>query len=406
MSIHPINATTRLQDRYMDYLTSYFKINNHDLHEQFKHNLRLSNQFLKGPYLEATLPYKPGKTITELIDEQIVHPEIARFLPGGSEFRLYRHQERAIRLAKTKTSFVVATGTGSGKTESFMLPIFNHLLEQKQANILTDGVRALLLYPMNALANDQLDRLRKLLKDTPDITFGRFTGETEEKKINAAQAYKAQHKENPLPNERLSREEIRRNPPHILITNYAMLEYLMMRPEDNTLFSGMFKKNWRFVVLDEAHTYDGATGAEVAMLLRRLKTEVEESTPLQFIATSATLGSSDEAKREVMSFASKLFDQPFSLENEQLIMSERIDYDELYPAIELPDSNVYIELQKCHDQNQIPDLKRFGYLQTYSGQPRDIIYKLLAQDRRLHALRKKLGEVHLLIDLANEIFRN
>lgn len=404
MSIHPINATTRLQGRYMDYLTSYFKINNYDLHEQFKHNLRLNNQFLKGPYLEATLPYKPGKTITELIDEQIVHPEISRFLPGGSEFRLYRHQERAIRLAKTKTSFVVATGTGSGKTESFMLPIFNHLLEQKQANILTDGVRALLLYPMNALANDQLDRLRKLLKDTPDITFGRFTGETEEKKINAAQAYKAQHKENPLPNERLSREEIRRNPPHILITNYAMLEYLMMRPEDNTLFSGVFKKNWRFVVLDEAHTYDGATGAEVAMLLRRLKTEVEENTPLQFIATSATLGSSDEAKREVMSFASKLFDQPFSLENEQLIMSERIDYDELYPAIELPDSNVYVELQKCYDQNQIPDLKHFGYLQTYSGQPRDIIYELLAQDRRLHALRKNLSEVHLLIDLANEIF--
>ena len=83
MSIHPINATTRLQDRYMDYLTSYFKINNYNLHEQFKHNLRLNNQFLKGPYLEATLPYKPGKTITELIDEQIVHPEISRFLPGG-----------------------------------------------------------------------------------------------------------------------------------------------------------------------------------------------------------------------------------------------------------------------------------------------------------------------------------
>lgn len=404
MSIHPINATIRLQNRYMDYLTSFFKINNHALQEQFKHNLRIDNQFLKGPYLEATLPYKPGKTITELIQEDIIHPEVARFLPGGDTFRLYRHQESAIRLAKTNQSFVVATGTGSGKTESFMLPIFNHLLEQKQANLLTDGVRALLLYPMNALANDQLDRLRELLKDTPEITFGRFTGETEEKKLNALQSYKAQYKKDPLPNERLSREELRRNPPHLLITNYAMLEYLMMRPEDNTLFSGTFKKSWRFVVLDEAHTYDGATGAEVAMLLRRLKTEVEHDVPLQFIATSATLGSSEQAKRDVMSFASKLFGQPFSLEAGQLVMSERIDYDELYSAIELPDSTIYLELQTCYAEDRLPDLKRYGYLKDYSGHPKQVIYDLLAHDRRLHTLRKKLSDVHLLIDLADEIF--
>ena len=133
-----------------------------------------------------------------------------------------------------------------------------------------------------------------------------------------------------------------------------MLEYLMMRPEDNTLFSGHYRDHWRFVVLDEAHTYDGATGAEVAMLLRRLRTEVEQQTPLQFIATSATLGSSEQAKREVMSFAEKLFGQPFSLESGQLITSERIDYDELYAAVELPDPTVYTYLKRCYEQDESP----------------------------------------------------
>ncbi|MFN3366734.1 MAG: DEAD/DEAH box helicase, partial [Exiguobacterium mexicanum] len=250
MSIHPIQATARLQDRYMDYMTSYFKINDGDLNQQFIDGLRHDKQFLKGPYLEATLPYKPGRQITDLVDDGTVHPDITRFLPGEDNFRLYLHQERAIRTAKNGQSFVVATGTGSGKTESFILPIFNHLLTQRDNGQLNDGVRALLLYPMNALANDQLDRLRELLKDTPNITFGRFTGETIEKTQDARKSFYSQHGKNPLPNERLSREEIRRNPPHILLTNYAMLEYLMMRPEDNALFSGHYRDHWRFVVLD------------------------------------------------------------------------------------------------------------------------------------------------------------
>ena len=404
MSIHPIQATARLQDRYMDYLTSYFKINDADLNQQFIDGLRHDKQFLKGPYLEATLPYKPGRQITDLVDDGTVHPDIPRFLPGEDNFRLYLHQERAIRTAKNGQSFVVATGTGSGKTESFILPIFNHLLTQRDTGQLNDGVRALLLYPMNALANDQLDRLRELLKDTPDITFGRFTGETIEKTQDARKSFYSQHGKNPLPNERLSREEIRRSPPHILLTNYAMLEYLMLRPEDNTLFSGHYRDHWRFVVLDEAHTYDGATGAEVAMLLRRLRTEVEQQTPLQFIATSATLGSSEQAKRDVMSFAEKLFGQPFSLESGQLITSERIDYDELYAAVELPDPTVYTYLKRCYEQDESPDITDYNYLNSYDGSPKSLIYELLAHDRRLHRLRKHLSDVHLLSDLANDIF--
>ena len=132
-------------------------------------------------------------------------------------------------------------------------------------------MRALLLYPMNALANDQLQRLRRLLADAPQITFGRYTGDTPERAAEGASLYDSLNPGEPrLPNELLSRQEMRDNPPHLLLTNYAMLEYLLLRPADMDLFEGKHGGHWRFVVLDEAHVYDGAKAEEVGMLLRRL----------------------------------------------------------------------------------------------------------------------------------------
>ena len=239
---------------------------------------------------------------------------------------LYIHQETAIRKVIEGKNVIVATGTGSGKTECFLLPIINELMREKEAGTLNSGIRALLLYPMNALANDQIARLRGILKDYPDITFGRYTGETEETQKKAEELFA---KTNPdvelIPNELISREKMRENPPHILLTNYAMLEYLLLRPNDNVFFDQKNAENWKFIVLDEAHTYNGAKGTEISMLLQKLKERISKSQKqkLTCIATSATLGGGKEAYKEVAKFASDLFHEPFYPDD--IIESKRVN---------------------------------------------------------------------------------
>ena len=128
---------------------------------------------------------------------------------------------------------------------------------------------------MNALANDQMKRLRQVLAGYPHITFGRYTGDTEDDPKRARDAFGELNIGEPmLPNELLSRQEMRATPPHLLLTNYAMLEYLLLRPRDMDLFAAGEDSQWRFIVVDEAHVYDGSQGAEIAMLLRRVRDRV------------------------------------------------------------------------------------------------------------------------------------
>jgi hypothetical protein len=316
MSINPINATEAIRESYLSYLTTTFRFRDATLQEQFESNLRQGADFIKGPILEATPPFERGSTIAGLIEEGILSSQFnalnTPLLPVDRT--LYRHQEEAIRkLVVDRRNVVVATGTGSGKTETFLIPILNYLFREEEAGRLGPGVRALLLYPMNALANDQLVRLRILLKNYPRITFGRYTGETEESHTVALERYRRTFRgEEPLKNELISRQQMRENPPHILLTNYAMLEYLLLRPRDSVFFDSIYAQYWRFIVIDEAHTYSGAKGIEMAMLLRRLKDRVVagEEGRLQCIATSATLGGREDARR-IVDFASQLFGEPF-----------------------------------------------------------------------------------------------
>ncbi|MFK4100420.1 DEAD/DEAH box helicase [Streptomyces sp. NPDC019531] len=312
-SLDPLDTSVLISDTYRRYLRSLLPLREPRLAEALAHAIDTSPLLTKGPLLEATPAYAPGATLDELIGEGVLDPAF-RQLTGPAlpaDRPLYRHQEQALRKAVAGRNLVVATGTGSGKTESFLLPILNELAAEHARGTLGPGIRALLLYPMNALANDQMKRLRRLLNAAPHITFGRYTGDTRDDPRRAADTFEQLNPGEPrLPNELLSRREMRATPPHILLTNYAMLEYLLLRPQDMDLFEGDHAGGWRFVVVDEAHVYDGARGAELAMLLRRLKDRVSQGREIQAIATSATVGA-EENPAAVTAFAQALFDVPF-----------------------------------------------------------------------------------------------
>ena len=309
-----IATSNLLSATYRRYLRSLLPVRDPALATALADSIAASPLLTKGPLLEATPPYQTGASLRDLIGEGVLDPSFARL--GGPALPLdrplYRHQEQALRKAAAGRNLMVATGTGSGKTESFLLPVLSALTGEHAAGTLGPGVRALLLYPMNALANDQLRRLRRLLTDVPQITFGRYTGDTPERAAEGLSLFESLNPGEPrLGNELLSRQEMRDEPPHLLLTNYAMLEYLLLRPADIELFEGKHGGHWRFVVLDEAHVYDGAKAEEVGMLLRRLRERVGRGhggAAFQAIATSATVG---DHPRAVMDFAAKLFDAPF-----------------------------------------------------------------------------------------------
>lgn len=320
MAFAPVQASKIVVEKYKRYLSTIFKLTDEKYDKQFKHELLKESSFAAGPYLDVTDSFVKGACISEMVKEGLL-PEGFLKLNMPLDRSLYKHQVRAIAQANKGKNLVVSTGTGSGKTESFLIPILKQLITEHEGKKLTPGVRALIIYPMNALANDQMERLRDLLSDYPEITFGSYTGQTKEKTKDAHEDYKKLN-EGKLPqkNEIISREKMKENPPHILITNYAMLEYLMIRPGDSIFFSQEYADKWKHVVLDEAHVYNGSTGIEVSMLLRRLKT-ILKNDHIQYILTSATLGG-EQDNAAVAEFATNLCDSPFA--EDEVIRAERI----------------------------------------------------------------------------------
>ena len=342
MSMNPRETTDKIRTDYQDYIASILGVKDPEITE-IAHKTVRDTEFVKGPYLETTLPFVEGKSLKELAESGLISKEFSKM--GESvhydDWKLRIHQEQALRhIIEDDRNMVVSTGTGSGKTECYLYPIFNALMKEKEAGTLDAGVRALLIFPMNALANDQQKKLRKLLKKYPDITFGRYTGETERKraKETPAEAEKRMHEDydnahmtdteevyrKSIPNELMCREMMAENPPHILLTNYAMLEYMLLRPDTAPFFDNSSAKNWRFIVIDEAHTYKGANGTEIAYLLRRVKERIRHNMNKSFrcIATSATLGSED-GKEGLARFASALFDEPFTVND--IITTKRVN---------------------------------------------------------------------------------
>ncbi len=250
------------------------------------------------PSLSLNPNFASGGTITELVRDGLLHPECERIFrakdhaadPGRRVLRLHRHQREAVEVARTGLSYVLTTGTGSGKSLGYIVPIVDRVLREREADR-SKRVRAIVVYPMNALANSQVRELEKFLcHGYPDgqepVTFARYTGQERG----------------------AERERILANPPDVLLTNYVMLELVLTRPHEREHLVRA-ARGLRFLVLDELHTYRGRQGADVAFLVRRVR-DACEAPSLQCIGTSATMasgGSLADQRPLVASVASRLF---------------------------------------------------------------------------------------------------
>lgn len=378
MSPSPWDVYEHLKSMLAAYLDTTYKLSHPKVAAERYRLLERDGVISRYPYIETTPRFEPGKKLREL------NPLLADLVQFGlsyERFPLYKHQQSALENAwhpdGSLGHLVVATGTGSGKTESFLLPILADILKDAQTwskptGAAKEGVydrktatwhhsrshetrpaamRAIILYPMNALVNDQLKRLRRILaQDTAVewqrenlkgnlIHFGRYTGQTavpgnynNERKRSEWESYKRKMIQTkaalrddqlasggwPLPgrSEMLCRWDMQAAPPDILVTNYSMLEYMLVRPIETNIFEQT--KKWLqedasrvlTLVLDEAHTYTGARGTEVAYLIRRLYERLEVSPDrIRCIATSASMGEGAEGEQNAKIFASRLFGQ-------------------------------------------------------------------------------------------------
>ncbi len=311
MSIFDLH-TTVLGD-YRDFVRSFFTIADSRTREFVDRALVEESRLWPDFLLQVSPSYARADTVDELSIQHELHEKTADVFrtPEGHPFRLYQHQVEAMALARSGRSYVVTSGTGSGKSLTYFLPIIDALIRNPPTG---DRVSALVVYPMNALVNSQLQALEKL-KDGYQrrtgsrfpVTFAKYTGETSDS----------------------VRNELRNHPPQIMLTNYVMAELMLVRPEDQR-FLDRASGGLRFLVFDELHTYRGRQGADVAMLIRRLK-ERCAAPGLVHVGTSATMVANRDAtpaqrRDTVAEFATRLFGHPMT--GDQVIEETLVTFTE------------------------------------------------------------------------------
>jgi ATP-dependent helicase YprA (DUF1998 family) len=323
-TINPIQFASQVNQQFLDYQLTAFPLTDPDLAEQARAMLRGvlgRSPLIQGPYISLSKAFQQGHDLRELARQGAVHPA----LPGLAPYpALFAHQYEALRQVQAEKHCLIATGTGSGKTEAFLYPILNHCLHLRDSKA-PDGVVAVLVYPMNALAIDQLGRLRRMLVGS-GISFGMYVGTTPadegdlqrvvrlqegegQREFEAhARRYKEHERVIISPSEeRLTEQDIATRPPRLLLTNVNQLELLLTRGKDLGMFVNAPLK---YLVFDEAHTYSGAVGAEVSCLIRRLRAFCGKSADeVVCIGTSATVTDLNNAESEeaAYQFAHRFF---------------------------------------------------------------------------------------------------
>jgi len=402
---------------YIELLKSQYRI-----HSKFSHAKRIWEQelngdiLIKGPYLEKSKTYQQGTPLNDLPLHQKTKQTIRERLKGRN---LYKHQTDALKLLLKGENTIIATGTSSGKTLCYQVPILDDMLLNPGP-----GLRAIIIYPLNALVNDQLIEWEEILHEHKTITFARFSGQTPASQVDYEERIKGALREDfaeqsltqqqlqrkvseglrerlikdatRIPNRLNHRDTIRKTPPNILITNFSMLEYLLSRPIDSPLF---MNARLKYLVLDEAHSYRGVQATEISFLVHRLKDRLGIE-KLTCIATSATLGKKDDAESvaKVRRFARNLFGEEFNEENP--IYGEEDEPSLLQPTVR-PTPSQYIEAASALRKGAHSEaVRHLGSDMGSAG-----IASILEHDENLFILRKDiLRKPQLLREAAGKIW--
>lgn len=309
----PSILSSQLKRGLKDYIETTFQITTPLFKNAVTDLLEEPNKVFREPYVSVKLPFRTSdgsKKWFEGVD--------LKFPP-------YAHQEKAFERLNSNMpkSTLVATGTGSGKTECFLYPILEYCYKHRGEG----GIKAILIYPMNALATDQARRLAKLINENEElrgnVRAGMFVGDKEESPSRSMSSDKII----------TDRDTLKEYPPDILLTNYKMLDYLLVRPDDSKLWKDNNFHSLKFIVVDELHTFDGAQGTDLAVLLRRLKSRL--FTPDNYlccVGTSATMGSKEHGEA-LRKYASDIFGESF--DEKSIITEDRLSPLEFFDDIDI-----------------------------------------------------------------------
>jgi len=460
---NPLEVVRDVKGDYKTFVLSSFPFSDEKAKDQFLQFIEEEELLWTGPYLSLARQYELGeKTVADFCGSVGISPEIATILPIT---RFFAHQEKGIQQIYSGKNTIVSTGTGSGKTEIFLVPILDHCLKTR-----TPGIKAILIYPMNALVNDQADRLRRLLfalnqQTAKQVTFGVYTGQTphnDEKDVkerialqqcpiperlmaaygcgdlcprqNEQERNKTQFepvlrngkwvlacKANPqvvVDYQILTREEFAQRQPDILITNYVQLEFLLLRKNDGHLFA---RGQVHHLVFDEIHWYSGSTGCEVALLTRRLieRLRYEGGNIPICIGTSATISTKkeDQARQEIAEFARKFFGQPFETSNAVLGDVKEIAFNqsERYMPTPLRNTEIFEDIRSLDSYSlsdkefediclQIAQEATMQEAWVGTADRRLVVGRILSRNALYQAIVHKIIQPKTQSELAEEIF--
>lgn len=340
---------------YADYVKSFIRVSDGKIWGELQTYLD-QGRLWPEPLIQLNPSYEPGAALDELVKARKLHDLCSKVFragktaddPIGKPMYLHRHQVEALEIAQGGHDYVVTTGTGSGKSLTYILPVVDHVLRAGSGK----GIKAIVVYPMNALANSQEGELEKFLKagfERPPVTFKRYTGqESLEEKL-----------------------AIVKDPPDVLLTNYVMLELILTRPQERQLVQAA--QGLRFLVFDELHTYRGRQGADVAMLIRRVRERIGGEA-LQCIGTSATMASEGtyaDRQAKVAEVASRVFGVPLAKEH---IIGETLrretrgrDFSDPVQRNELREDVLNHERLATYDHARLKDTALASWVETVFG---------------------------------------